>query len=40
MAYHGGSHFSGYVLYAWYVLPYAHAHVIYLRVAEEMGSHM
>ena len=39
MAYHGGSHFLRVVLYAWYVLRYAHAHVIYLRVAEEMGSH-
>ena len=34
-----GATFGGYVLYAWYVLRYAHAHVIYLRVAEEMGSH-
>ena len=32
MAYHGGSHFLGYVLYGWYVLRYAHAHVIYLRL--------
>ena len=31
--------FLGYVLYAWYVLRYAHAHVIYLLVAGEMGSH-
>ena len=39
IAYHGGSHFLRVVLYAWYVLRYAHAHVIYLRVAEEMGNH-
>ena len=32
MTYHGGSHFRGYVLYAWYVLRYAHAHFIYLRL--------
>ena len=34
-----GATFVGYVLYAWYVLLYARAHVIYLHVAEEMGSH-
>ena len=32
MAYHGGSHFLGYVLHARYVLRYAHAHVIHLRL--------
>ena len=34
-----GATFLGYVLYAWYVLLYAHVHVIYLRVAGEMVSH-
>ena len=34
-----GATFEGSVLYAWYVLRYAHAHVMYLCVAEEMGSH-
>ena len=39
MTYHGGSHLLRVMLYAWYVFRYAHAHVIYLRVAEEMESH-
>ena len=32
MTHHGGSHHWGYVLYAWHVLRYAHAHFINLRL--------
>ena len=34
-----GATFGGYVLYAWYVLRYAQAHVIYLRLWVDIWSH-
>ena len=41
MTYHGGSHFGGYVFYAWYVLRYAHADFyISLVVGRYMESHV
>ena len=39
MAYHGGSHILRVFVICMVYVGYAHAHVIYLRVAEEMGSH-
>ena len=38
MAYHGGSHFRGYVLYAWYVFRYAHALKVLPWVVEGAGG--